>query len=188
MIDKTLDFILDELNGFLEARFPSSEPHAVLSSLANQDGSVPPIIENKLILSLVNVERETTAAVSGTQLRAQNGAYTRVSPSLNLNLFMLVSAHFGNNYAESLKFLSSAVGFFQAKPMYSVESGPGFPRGVEKLTLEMMSLDFQDLNNLWGNLGGNYLPSVVYKVRTLTVQEAWIIEQVPAITGTEVKL
>jgi len=188
MIDKTFDFILDELNGFLGIRYPSSEPHVVLSNLSNLDGTVPAQIENKLVLSLINIEREAAAAVSAMQMRPQNGEYVRLNPPLNLNLYVLVSAHFGNNYAESLKFLSGAMGFFQAKPVYGREEAPDFPRGLEKLSLEMVNLSFQDLNNVWGNLGGRYIPSVVFKARMLTIQEGWITERVPEITGTETTL
>lgn len=188
MIDATFNFIADALNGFLGARYPSSEPHVVLSSLSNQDGTVPPQIENKLIVTLVNVEREAAAAVSAMQLRPQNGEYVRVSPALNLNLYVLVSAYFGSNYGESLKFLSSAMGFFQSKPVYSREDAPDFPPGLEKLSLEMVNLSLQDLNNLWGNLGGKYLPSVVFKARMLTIQEGWVTAHVPEITGTETTL
>ena len=90
MIDTTFNFILDELNGFLGTRYPSSEPHVVLSSLSNQDGTVPPQIENKLILSLVNIEREVAAATSSMQLQPHNGDYIRVNPPWRLNLYVLV--------------------------------------------------------------------------------------------------
>lgn len=188
MIDRTFNFILDELNGFLGIRYPSSEPHVVLSSLSNQDGTVPPQIENKLILSLVNIEREVAAAASSMRLQPHNGDYIRVNPPWSLNLYVLVSACFGNNYGESLKFLSSAIAFFQGKPVFTGENAPDFPRGLEKLSLEMVNLNFQDLNHLWGNLGGKYLPSVVLKARMLTIQEGWVTEQVAAITGTETTL
>ena len=188
MIDKTFQFILDELNGYLALRYPSSEAHAVLSSPSNQDGTLPAQIENKLVLTLANVEREPAASGSAMQLRPHNGEYVRVSPALKLNVYVLMSAYFGNNYGEALKFLSSAMGFFQGKPMYSREDAPDFPRGLERLSLEMVNLSLQDLNNLWGNLGGKYLPSVMYKARMLTIQEDWITERVPEITGTETTL
>lgn len=188
MIDTTFNFIVDALNGFLGARYPGSEPHVVLSSPSNQDGTVPPQIENKLIVTLVNIEREAAATISAMQLRPHNGEYVRVNPPLNLNLYVLVSAYFGNNYGESLKFLSSAMGFFQGKPVYSREDTPDFPPGLERLSLEMVNLSLQDLNNLWGNLGGKYLPSVVFKARMLSIQEGWVTGHVPEISGTETTL
>jgi hypothetical protein len=182
MIDKTFAFILDELNGFLNSRFPSNEPHAVLSHLVNQDGTVPVQVEKKVVLSLVNVEREAAAPASGMQARA-GGGYARISPSLNLNVYLLVSASFGNNYGEALKFLSAALIFFQGRPVYSPQSSHRFPKELEKIAFELVTLDFHALNNLWSMQGGKYLPSALYKTRMLTVQDARITELVPESTG-----
>jgi len=34
----------------------------------------------------------------------------------------------------------------------------------------MVNMNFEELNHLWGVLGGAYFPSVVYKVRLVKVQ------------------
>jgi len=183
MIDKAYAFLLEELNGYLNTRYPSTEPHAVLSALLNQDGTVPPAIENKLVLSLVNVEREAVLPGVGMQARNGGGGYVQISPALTLNLYLLVTAHFGGNYTEALKFLSGALAFFQGKPLFTPQNSPAFPKELEKLSLEMVSLDFQALNNLWSNLGGKYLPSVLYKVRMIGVQEGRIAALVPGASG-----
>lgn len=183
MIDKTFTFLLDELNGFLNLRYPSQEPHAVLSALVNQDGTVPPLVENKLVLSLVNVERESTAPMAGMQGRREGGGYARVSPNLSINLYLLIAAHFSNNYGESLKFLSAALAFFQSKAVFTPQSAPTLPKELEKLSIEMVSLDFQQLNNLWSIQGNKYLPSILYKARMLTVQEGRVAGLVPGASG-----
>jgi hypothetical protein len=185
MIDKTLTFLLDELNGFLGGRFQSSENLVVLSGLVNPDGTVPMAIENKLILTLVNAEREAAAVSAGANSSGFAGPRTRVSPPLNLNLYVLVSANFGNNYAEAIKFLSQALAFFQAKPVFTPQGSAAFPGELERLSMELVNLDFSLLNNLWAALGAKYLPSVVYKVRMLSIQEAWVTDRVPGITGTD---
>jgi len=64
MIDKALGFIVAELNAFLGVRYPSSEDHAVLASLTHPDGSAPPHTANRLVVSLVNLEREASAATA----------------------------------------------------------------------------------------------------------------------------
>lgn len=186
MIDKALNFLIDEINTFLGRRFQTNEALAVLSSLANPDGTVPLTIENKLVLTLANVEREGAAGTSGES--PVNGRRSRVSPPLHLNLYLLVSANFGDNYGESIKFLSQAVGFFQASPVFTPEHSAAFPRGMERLTVDLMNLDLAFVYNLWSALGAKYLPSVVYKVRMLTVQEAWIFDRIPGITGTDAKV
>lgn len=186
MIDKALNFLLDEINGFLGRRFQSSEELAVLSSLANPDGTIPLNIENKLVLTLANVEREGAAGASGESRLV--GPRPRVSPPLHLNLYLLVAANFGNNYRESIKFLSQAVAFFQASPVFTPERSSAFPREMERLTVDLMNMDLAFLYNLWSALGAKYLPSVVYKVRMLTVQEAWMTDLVPGVAGTDTKV
>ena len=182
MLDRTLSFLLDQLNGYLGARYHSSEPHVVLSSLCNLDGTTPPGIENKVVLSLVNIEREAAAGSSRATLRQENEGFVRTSPALNLNLYVLVSASFGANYVQALMLLSAVLGYFQGKPVFTAQSAQSFPRGLDKLTMEIVSLDMQGLNNLWGNMGGKYLPSVLYKARMFTLQEGWVLEQVPPVT------
>jgi hypothetical protein len=187
MIDKTLVFLLGELNSFLGTVFPASEPHAVLSGLALPDGSVPPGIENKVVVSMVNLERDTTAHSSSPQTRTEPGQSMRVNPPLNLNVYLLLSASFAGGYAESLRFLSSSLGFLQSKPVFTPQNSAAFPRGLERLTLEMVNLNIQDLQNLWACAGAKYLPSALYKARMLTIQDAWVTERVPVILGTDTK-
>jgi hypothetical protein len=185
MIDKAMTFIMNELNNVLLARFQSSENLAVLSSVSNPDGTLPAGIENKVILTLINVEREP-AANSGTwPARAANEGFARVSPPLSLNLHVMVTASFAGNYTEALRFLGSAMGFFQGKPSFNPQNSPGFPAEMERLTMELVNLSIQEINNVWAILGAKYMPSVVYKMRMLVLQENWIGERIPAVTAPE---
>lgn len=186
MIDKTLNFLQEELNGFLGRRFQSNENVVALSGLVNPDGTAPPAIENKLVLTLANLERESMAANATPVKRDSDGTGTRTSPTLNLNLYVLVSANFVK-YAESIRFLTNAVAFFQSQPVFTAQNSATFPRELERLSFEMVNLDFSLLNNLWAAQGAKYLPSVVYKVRMLTIQGAWVSERVPGISGTDVR-
>ncbi len=187
MIDTALGFILAELNTFLGARVHSSEPLAVLSHLANPDGTTPTGIENKLVLSLVNIEREAAAPALGIKGGGEHGQYSRRNPALNLNLSLLVCASFGNNYTEALRFLSIALSFFQARPNFTAQSSSAFPRELARLNIELVSLDTQALNNLWSILGAKYLPSALYKLRMLTLQDG-IGEKIPAIRGASTQV
>ena len=188
MIDKTLTFVLGELNGFLGTIFPASEPHAVLSGLTTPDGSAPTGTENKIVVSLTNIERETAAVSTAVQPRPDKSGALRANPPLNLNIFILLSSSFAHNYAEGLRFLSESIRFFQAKPVYTPQNSPGFPRELERLSIEMVSLNIQDLQNLWSSMGGRYLPSAFYKMRMITLADAWVTERVPTVTGTSTKV
>lgn len=187
MIEKTLSFIEHELNGYLGARFPSQHAHAVVASLAQSDGTAAADIESRLVISLVNIERETAATGPGMTART-GGGYAQHQPPLFLNVYVLLSASFSNNYKQALQFLDIALGFFQAKPNFDVRSSPRFPRELDRLSVELVSLSIQELNNLWAILGAKYLPSALYKVRMLAVQEFWMTAAVPAIEQADVQL
>lgn len=187
MIDKTLGFLLDELNGFLGVRYQSMEKLAVLSSLSNRDGSPVPGLDGKLVLTLVNIGREAAAPALGTPTKSAGGGYGRTAAPLNLNLYVMVSASF-NDYREALKMLSCALGFFQGRPGFDAQSTASFPPYLDKLTAELVSISTQEMNNLWGILGAKYLPSAVYKLRMLTLQQGWVDEQVPEVQNPDVSV
>ena len=142
MIDKVLSLILDELNVFLSARFAGSEVRAVLSDSVKRRQTAA-ANRKQLVLSLVKIEREA---------------------ALNLNIYLRVAANFGANYVESLQFLSAALEFFQERPVFTAP-------GIDRLNVQMLNLTIQDLHSLWSISGSNYLPSVLYKVRMVTIQQ-----------------
>ena len=39
---------------------------------------------------------------------------------------------------------------------------------IERLTFRLHNLSFEQQNNLWGMLGGRYIPSAIYKMNMLT--------------------
>jgi len=186
MLDRTLGFLLSQVNEYLAVRYPSKEPHVVLSGLSTLEGTAPPDIVNRVVMSLVNIEREGAVGSSVEPVRTQSGGFVRTPPPLNLNLYILVSASFGSNYVEALKLLSAVLGYFQGKPVFTPQNAASFPRGLDRLTIEIVNLNMQEVNNLWGNFGAKYLPSVLYKARMLTLQEGWVVEQMPAVSGVEV--
>jgi len=51
-----------------------------------------------------------------------------------------------------------------------------------------MNLDIQALSNLWSALGCKYMPSVVYKVRMLSIDSQEIKGEVSKVAQTENEL
>lgn len=194
IIFEALDFIQKELNAFLK-KDKGGEPVAVLANLVTQNGAVPTEANNKIVLSLLNVEREAVASQANFISTTGNGNGTKKTyPPLNLNLYLLVT---GNNtdYNQALKMLSKAVSFFQAYPVFTPETVPtqgakpiGFPKKLQRLTFEVYNLKLQEMSHLWGALGAKYQPSIIYKVRMLTIHEAWVLEERPAVKGGDTQL
>jgi hypothetical protein len=60
-------------------------------------------------------------------------------------------------------------------------ASPGLPDGIEKLTIEFVNLNFQEVNNLWTVRGSLYLPSFLLKLRTITFATVNIRDLVPPV-------
>lgn len=180
MLQNVLPVIVEELNAFLKRRFQEREAKVILSDLVKQDGSIPSNGTNKIICSLVNLEQERVNLTFGHQNAA------KVNPPVNLNLYVLFAAYFPDTvYEESLKFLSTVIGFFQGKQVFTPQNTPGMSPNVQKIAVEIVNLSFHENSNLWATLGAKYMPSVLLKMRMVTITEEMILEELPVITTVE---
>lgn len=59
MIYKSLTCIAEELNDFFKLKLSIAEKKIVLSGLLNADGSIAISEENKIVITIVNLEKET---------------------------------------------------------------------------------------------------------------------------------
>jgi len=159
MIDKVLGFIVETLNAVLQEQDSRSERPAIMGRLGGAEAAM---FENKIIVSLANIEQETAT-------RRANNPQGRQPPLPDVNLLILVAANFSDNsYAEALKTLSAALAFFQSSPVMTPATSPGLPAGIERLTIDVVNMSFQELNDLWTLRGSLYLPSFLLKLRTIT--------------------
>jgi len=176
MIHELLPVVAGELNEFFQARFGTNEDKVVLGNLVEQDGTLAIQEPNKIVISLINIERD------GTNL-AYSGGIEGPAP-VHINLYVLFGAYFEQtNYAEALKFISGTVGFFQANPIWDSSTAPELDDHISKTRWDVFNIDFRELSNLWGTIGAKYIPSVIYKVRTLDMDEGNIIDDIPTIEG-----
>lgn len=188
MIDRSMGFVVEALNSFLEDRHISDTAIAELSGLTTLEGDPPKNIANKIVVTVLNIEREAAAITSAPMpLRpTAEGGFVRTKQDLALNIYMMVSASFDDRYKDGLRVLSGALGFFQSNPIITPASHPNLPVGIRQLTFQMVNMDLQTLGHVWGVLGGRYMPSAVYKMRLVTIDDAWLTELVPEITGIAV--
>ena len=180
MIHATINHLANHLNQFLRFSYNLAEDIVVVSNLLSQDGSVAPHINNKVVLGLVNIERDATAHRAGGDSRLMQSAV--YSPPVYLNLYVLVAANFsGPNYPEALKFISSTIAFFQRLPVFDHQSTPDLDSRIDKLVLDIENLKTHELSNLWSVLSGRYLPSVLYRVRMVSFDAGDLLGQLPNI-------
>jgi hypothetical protein len=183
MISAAISHLAFQLNQQFKNNFQLIEDVVVVSNLVELDGSVAPGANNKLVLTLVNIEKDTLPFRPNAGARGRDERLLQTSAPLFVNLYLMMSANFGGgNYAEALKYISHAIAFFQQRPMFDQHNSPALDERIERLVLEIENLPIPDLNNLWSLLGGRYLPSMYYKVRMITIDANAVTGQVPVIT------
>ena len=184
MIKEALSYISEDLNQALKRRLDLKEDKVQLSNLVNPDGSLAMLEDNKVVVTLIRAEEETV--IKGNDwVRSNSGTTSKGYPPVHLNLFVLFTASFyQGNYSESLKFLSEVVGFFQSKSMFNRQNSPGLDPAIDKLIAELYKSNFQELSHIWGMMGAKYLPSVIYKVRMVTIDQGQVRDQAPSISGS----
>lgn len=189
MIEKALRFIKDEVNQYLILRTASApgEERVVLSNIVDgngdDDGGLP---DNKIILSLVFIEEERIHKSQDHYIRSASGSISTANPALRLNLYVMFAAHFSNkNYMEALKQLSYTISYFQSRNVFDSDTYPLLDPGVKRLVVELFTLPMDQQSQLWQSFGGKFLPSVMYKIRMITINEKDALFNSPVIESME---
>ena len=192
MINKALEFLTEELNEYLALKngMPGDKK-VVLTNVATQEGNWA-IPNNKLGISLINIEEERVLRqMVGTRVTTL-GKTEVINPEIKLNLYILISANFtsdenqtdGVEYLEGLKQLSYVISFFQSKYVFTNDNSPRLATidpTIQKMVVELYSYTFEQLYNFWTVVGAKYLPSVLYRARLLRFQEGEVMSASPVI-------
>lgn len=96
-----------------------------------------------------------------------------VSPDVCLNLYVLITSH-AQNYGTSLAQISDVI-YWMNNINYKDDSNE---ISANSLQVELQSLTSEQHNSMWQTLGGKMVPSVVYKVRMVTIAAAESTEKV----------
>jgi len=181
VIDAALNLIAGQLNQHFRRVFQVTEDMAVTASLFEPDGSPNPLIANRLAVFLTGIERDGTFAQAAPSQPAM-GTRLEAYPAVHLNLLVMIAANFaGSSYKEALKFLAGSITFLQGKPIMDHQNAPEMDPSLERLVLAIENLGTQDLHGLWGIHGGRYLPSVLYRVRTVSLDANQVLGRAPSI-------
>jgi hypothetical protein len=174
MIYESLACLAEELNEYFRARLKIPEDKVLLCPIVNQDGTIALPGENKIALTLINIEKEPAA----------NKSILTNVPNVSINLQIMFIVYFSSsNYSEGLKFLSLIISYMQQKPVFTRANAPGLHESIDKLSVEMETYGSERLNNLWATIGAKYMPSVLYRVRMLTYNAEVSREYRPVIKG-----
>lgn len=166
--------IAEEMNEYFSAKYSLSEEKVVISSLAEGSDNSTLLSEDKLLISLVNIEQEKVSF---------NTPSIGMKP-MNLYIYILFSAGFTEgNYEEALKLLSGAVGFFQSRKVFNQQNTPSLNAAIEKLSFDMINMNIQELSQLWSIHGGKYYPSTLFRAKVIRIEEDGFLDDTTSISG-----
>ena len=185
MIDRVLNLVLNRLNGYLAGQFRTSEDIVALSPLTDAEGKPADTVRNKLALFITNIAEDPMPRGIGAGRGAPMGQVAQPHP-MHLDVYvMLAAAHDPDKYGEGLKQLSAALRHFQAEPVITPQTAPDMPEGLRQLSFEISNLKVEEMGQMWGNLGGRYVPSVMFKIRFVTIDADAVTGVFPAVRRPE---
>jgi len=164
MIFPAIDIIRSEINsgGVITAELGNIVE--ILSSDTNNIGT-----NADIIISLINIEENRISRDPLNYQKTNTDIFLK-NPAVHLNLTLLfTSVRNEAGYGLALQNIQELILFFQRKYVFDHSNTAGLDPGIEKLILEMVSLSFEQLNQLWSILGGKYHPSVIYCMRMVTI-------------------
>lgn len=175
MISEALGTIVNLINNYISPGF--SDPPLVLANISkvNDGDEFTQSMQDKLVLSIVNIE-EDRVAKSPENFIKENNVVKYKNPAIHLNLTVLFAAT--HDYDKALPLLEKIIRFFQLKRAFTPANTPELGTvnevndiEIEKIVFEWVNLNLEQVHQLWSTLGGHYMPSVVFKVRMLTIDE-----------------
>lgn len=183
MLDSVLGFFAAEINGYLQARTGITGNVVTVSGLVDETGKYA-VEDDRVAISIINLQQETTYKDPLPEFKYSNGRHAVLEPALKLNLSIMFAARF-TVYEQALKYISHVLTFFQAHPVFTPETHPGLGGGIQRLSADLQTLSYDELNQIWAYIGGKYLPSVVYRVRLLSIQDQAQTKVQPPLTIIE---
>ena len=181
MIHAAIEYVVGELNNYLNLRSPSLSPDRVVAgSLFDLDGNVDDNAKDKVILSLVNIEEDRVYRSVEIYKKREDGIAEAIKPKIQVDLYLLFIANLAD-YGEALKAVGHVISFFQHRKSIDYSSVPGLVNQEGRLAFELHSISFEQQNHLWGALGAKYMPSVMYRLAIVTVRDEQIEAEVQPV-------
>jgi len=186
MIYEALQIISEQLNLYLSSKglinLVKLENIALLETSANNSEKV----DGKIILTLINLDEEKTLKNLPNYKIINKQSTEYKNPPIHLNLYLLISANC-NTYVNSLRSISKTIEFFQGKSIFTSENTTYTVKedfdvlSNFKLIVNLHTPTFEELNHIWGTLGGRQLPSVIYQIQMIEIDKKELTGTGPVI-------
>jgi len=171
LIGTALTYLRDKVNSHLQGgETDSGQPLVVFI----EGDKIEPISiqAGRVNIIVINVEEERDLRGPNPYYDARN---QRINPDIPLTISVLFIARF-SDYPTSWNYLTDIISFFQSNPVLertanNAQSQFNMPEGIERLKCEMISLNFQQQNEVWGALRITQHPALLYKIKLITLRD-----------------
>ncbi len=188
MIENAISLLRDELQSFINLK--DASVNVVIDNIGLLETSKGDTLTNNIVITVVNIEEESTLKNQPALRRPMINRAIYKNPPVYLNLYVLFTCNYsGDDYRLALKRLSYIIQFLQGKNSFSTSSSISGgaidltdPDIIElRFTMELYTLTFEQINHLWGSLGGRQIPFAMYKLRLVAITDHAVIREVPLI-------
>ncbi len=180
LIYDTLLLITEEINFFLDPGNPQKTLSLGNISMFNDGDEFTVSLKDKLILSMVNIEENRIAKTPDNFIRKGDRTLYR-NPPLHFNITLIFSAT--HTYDKALPLIEGVIRFFQVKNVFDSTNTTALDPEVQTVVFDLISLNLEQMHQLWTSLGGKYIPSVIFKMGIMTIDEAMNKAEAGVITG-----
>lgn len=163
MIDIALNKLRTELELYLAGAGLVTIDNVALIESADKSA----VLGEHVIISLVNIEEESSMKNGLNFRKTQNGGVEYQNRPIYLNLYLLFTANFPN-YGVAITLLGRIIQFFQGQNTFTLSTPE---EGESQLSLDLYTMTFEQINHLWGSLGGKQIPFVMYKARLVIIND-----------------
>lgn len=194
MIFEALSIIRTELGAYIgRLGDGGNQGDVVLGNISLLESNETDSIKDKVVITLVNSEEESALKNSNGFYRMNGGGLTVENPPVYLNLYLLFSANWPDGYDTAIRRLSNIIEFFQRNNIFTIQNSPDSADAFDpndpgitelRLILNMYTMTFEQINHLWGSLGGKQIPFVMYKLRLVKVRSGKILREGSVIEKT----
>ncbi len=183
MLSHALTIVVNELNKHLSESYSVTSDSVALGNIAEGFGTnAGDLARGNIYLSIVNIKEDK--ALKNVPHYVRNDIKLTASfgnPPVFLNFQILVVVTH-KKYADALLGLSRIIQFFQFKNTFTQDNvAPGSistgspPNPLDqlesfKLIFDLSSPTMEEVNHLWGTLGGKQYPFVLYSLRMLDLK------------------
>ena len=142
----TLELIRGQLDTYFQNADPRQEEWVVLANLVDPSGQPNSGANDRVVLFLAGITRETTVSTYQRTVPVADQTYAVVTPPLYVDLHLLVYANFyDRKYPVGLAMISGVLSFFQQYPYFNHQNLPDLDPSIEQLTFEIVNLGPHEL-------------------------------------------